>query len=82
MADMASLEGRFISKETSLVNSGYDRTAPRRYLNDHNEAVPFRKRDSAPRTWKYSAATASNPDRAKTGKPKQKTAEQRHLPIL
>ena len=37
MADMASLEGRFISKETSLVNSGYDRTVPRRYLNDHNE---------------------------------------------
>ena len=26
-----------------LVNAGYDRTRPRRYLNDHNEAVPFRK---------------------------------------
>ena len=48
MADMASLEGRFISKETSLVNSGYDRTAPRRYLNDHNEAVPFRKTGLGP----------------------------------
>ena len=32
MADMASIRGNY-----------YDRTRPRRYLNDHNEAVPFRK---------------------------------------
>jgi len=25
------------------VNPDYDRKRPRRYLNDHNEAVPFRK---------------------------------------
>ena len=43
MADMASIEGRFISREASLVNEAYDRNAPRRYLNDHNEAVPFRR---------------------------------------
>ena len=43
MADMASIEGRCLSKEASLVSPEYDRTAPRRYLNDHNEAVPFRK---------------------------------------
>ena len=43
MADMASIEGRCLSKEASLVSPEYDRTAPRRYLNDHNEAVPYRK---------------------------------------
>ena len=41
MADIASVEGRFCNPRASLVNPGYDRTAPRRYLNDHNEAVPF-----------------------------------------
>lgn len=48
MADMASIRGRFISSEASLVSGDYDRTAPRRYLNDHNEAVPFRKTGLAP----------------------------------
>ena len=43
MADMASIEGRCLTTKVSLVSPGYDRTAPRRYLNDHNEAVPFRK---------------------------------------
>ena len=43
MADMASIRGRFVDPTVSLVNPGYDRRRPRRYLNDHNEAVPFRK---------------------------------------
>ena len=43
MADMASIRGRFVDPTVSLVNPGYDRKRPRRYLNDHNEAVPFRK---------------------------------------
>ena len=43
MADIASIEGRCLDYSVSLVNDGFDRTAPRYYLNDHNEAVPFRK---------------------------------------
>ena len=43
MADMASIRGRFVDPTVSLVNPGYDRKRPRRYLNDHSEAVPFRK---------------------------------------
>lgn len=43
MADMASIEGRCLKKRVSLVSPDYDRAAPRRYLNDHNEAVPFRR---------------------------------------
>ena len=43
MADMASIRGNYIDTGVSLVNADYDRTRPRRYLNDHNEAVPFRK---------------------------------------
>ena len=43
MADMASIEGRFVKAESSLVNASFDHTAPRRYLNDHNEAVPYRE---------------------------------------
>lgn len=43
MAGMASIRGRFILPAASLVDAGYDPTAPRRYLNDHNEAVPFAK---------------------------------------
>lgn len=41
MADMASIEGRFCDDSASLVSPAYDSSAPRRYLNDHNEAVPF-----------------------------------------
>lgn len=43
MADMASIRGRFLTTKVSLVSPDFGRTAPRRYLNDHNEAVPFRK---------------------------------------
>lgn len=43
MADMASIEGKHIHREVSLVNADYDRSVPRLYLNDHNEAVPFQK---------------------------------------
>ena len=43
MADMAPIRGRFLTTKVSLVSPDFDRTAPRRYLNDHNEAVPFRK---------------------------------------
>ena len=41
MADIASIEGRFCDRRASLVNPDYDHSAPRCYLNDHNEAVPF-----------------------------------------
>ncbi len=41
MADMASIESRYLNPEVSLVDTTYDRHRPRRYLNDHNEAVPF-----------------------------------------
>ena len=43
IADMASIEGRHLDRSVSLVSLEFDRTAPRYYLNDHNEAVPFRK---------------------------------------
>lgn len=43
MADMASIRGRFLKTNVSLVSTDFDYTAPRRYLNDHNEAVPYRK---------------------------------------
>lgn len=42
MADMASITGKHIDRSVSLVNSDYNRRYPRRYLNDHNEAVPYR----------------------------------------
>lgn len=41
LADIASIEGDFIDRRYSLVSAGFDRTAPRRYLDDHNRAVPF-----------------------------------------
>lgn len=40
MADMASVEGRFVDRSVSLVSRQLDSAAPRYYLNDHNEAVP------------------------------------------
>lgn len=43
MADMASIEGRYLSTRVSLVSPDFDRQAPRFYLNDHNEAVPYPK---------------------------------------
>ena len=48
MADIASIRGRFLTTKVSLVSPDFDRTAPRRYLNDHNEAVPFRKTGLGP----------------------------------
>lgn len=48
MAGMASIRGRHVLPESSLADSTYDRTAPRRYLNDHNEAVPFAKTGLTP----------------------------------
>ena len=48
MADMASIRGRFIDPTVSLVNLHYDRRRPRRYLNDHNEAVPFSRTGLTP----------------------------------
>ena len=41
MADIASVDGAFCKRSVSLVSSEFDHTAPLRYLNDHNEAVPF-----------------------------------------
>ena len=43
MADMASIRGRHLSTRVSLTSPDFDRTAPRYYLNDHNEAVPYAK---------------------------------------
>lgn len=43
IADIASITGRFCDSQASLVSPDYDTSAPRRYLNDHNEAVPFRE---------------------------------------
>lgn len=43
MAGMASIAGDHIEVEASLVDTAYARTQPRRYLNDHNEAVPYQR---------------------------------------
>ncbi len=41
MADMASITSPYLVRTVSLVSNEFDHTAPRHYLNDHNEAVPF-----------------------------------------
>ena len=41
IADIASIESPFIDCEVSFVSRDFDENAPRYYLNDHNEAVPF-----------------------------------------
>jgi len=41
IADIASLESPFINSAVSFVSEDFDAKAPRYYLNDHNEAVPF-----------------------------------------
>lgn len=41
MAGIASIEGDHVHPSVSLVSPQYDRSAPRHYLNDHNEAVPY-----------------------------------------
>lgn len=43
IADIASIESRYLDRSVSLVSADFDHAAPRCYLNDHNEAVPFRK---------------------------------------
>lgn len=42
IADIASIEGRFVDPSVSLVSDQFDTMAPRYYLNDHNEAVTHR----------------------------------------
>lgn len=39
MADMASITSPYLRREASLVSDDFDYSAPRLYLNDHNEAV-------------------------------------------
>ena len=43
MADIALDKGgrEYLLTSVSLVSDDFDCTAPRCYLNDHNEAVPF-----------------------------------------
>ncbi len=43
IADIASIESRYLDRSVSMVSAEFDHAAPRSYLNDHNEAVPFRK---------------------------------------
>ena len=55
IADIASVEGRFCNDTVSLVNPAFDRQRVRRYLNDHNEAVPFSKTGLTEHDWKIFA---------------------------
>ncbi len=41
MARIASIRSPYIKRSVSLVDAEFDRSAPRYYLNDHNEAVPY-----------------------------------------
>lgn len=41
MADMASIRSPYADPRASLFSRDFDRTRPRLYLNDHNEAVTF-----------------------------------------
>lgn len=41
IADIARIEGDYLSPAASLTSPSYDTTARRYYLNDHNNAVPF-----------------------------------------
>ncbi len=43
MADIASIKSPYIDLGVSLVSDQFVKGAPRYYLNDHNEAVPFVK---------------------------------------
>ena len=43
IADMASISSDYVDLSVSLVSPQFDTLAPRFYLNDHNEAVPFVK---------------------------------------
>ena len=44
MADIASIRSPYIDTSVSLVSDDFDKEAPRYYLNDHNEAVPYDER--------------------------------------
>lgn len=55
IADIASVEGRFCNDTVSLVNPAFDRQRVRRYLNDHNEAVPFSETGLTEHDWKIFA---------------------------
>lgn len=44
IADIASIRSPYIDESVSLVNADFDKNAPRYYLNDHNEAVPYDER--------------------------------------
>lgn len=41
MAQIAAIRTPFVEESVSLVSPQFDRAAPRYYLNDHNEAVPY-----------------------------------------
>lgn len=41
LADMASIESRYVDRSVSLVSGTFDLNARRYYLNDHCEAEPF-----------------------------------------
>ena len=41
IADLASITSDYVDESVSLVSGNFDKTAPRYYLNDHNEAVPY-----------------------------------------
>lgn len=41
MAQIAAIRSPYIEESVSLVSPHFDRSAPRFYLNDHNEAVPY-----------------------------------------
>lgn len=55
IADIASVEGRFCNDTVSLVNPAFDRQRVRRYLNDHNEAVPFSETGLTEHDWEIFA---------------------------
>ncbi|MDE6070854.1 MAG: lipid A phosphoethanolamine transferase [Alistipes sp.] len=41
IARIAAIRSPYVKKSVSLVDAEFDDTAPRYYLNDHNEAVPY-----------------------------------------
>ena len=43
MADIASIRSPYLRECSSLVNEGFDRSAKRYYLSDHNEAVALNR---------------------------------------
>lgn len=43
MADIASIKSPYVKENVALTSEAFDHTLPRRYLNDHNHAVPFIK---------------------------------------